>query len=123
MGNGRFGDRHIPKILMLTKVFHLCGSSAQHNADDTIARQTHMLELWTRLAKCTFEMSDTTHSIKAYRSHDMQHKHESVMACMTKLKQTYRVAQQPESAVTAAIKTMLADGNWNALKRLVEVTG
>ncbi len=43
-----------PKYSCLLR-YSTCGSRAQHNADDTIARQTHMLELWTRLAKCTFE--------------------------------------------------------------------
>ena len=51
------------------------------------------------------KMIDTTHADKAYRSHDMQHKRENVMACITQL--TYKVAQE----LTAVIKTMLADSN------------
>ena len=67
-----------------------------------------MLGLWTRLAKCTF--GNVRHrTIKAYRSCDTQHKHEYVMACSTQL--IYKVAQEPASELTAAIKTMLADSN------------
>ena len=43
-----------PKYSCLLR-YSTCGSRAQHNADDTIARQMRMLELWTRLAKSTFE--------------------------------------------------------------------
>lgn len=41
----------------------------------------------------------------------MPSRHTVHMTCITKLKQTFRVAQEPESVLTAAIKTMLADGN------------
>lgn len=69
-----------PKYSCLLR-YSTCGN----NADDTIARQAYTLELWTWLATSSFEMSDTTHAIKAYRSHDMQHNHEKVIACITQL--------------------------------------
>ena len=59
-----------PKYSFLLR-YSTCGSSAHHKTDDTTARQKYMLDLWTRLAKWTFEMLDTTHAINAYKSHDM----------------------------------------------------